>query len=70
MSQEISIDGLRKMAERAGLELSEDELRRLLPGVNRSKKQAAELRELIAAADEPAATFDLQEKHKIDAHGT
>jgi len=70
MSQEISIDGLRKMAERAGLELSEDELRRLLPGVNRSKKQAAELRELIAAADEPAATFDLMTKHKINAHGT
>jgi hypothetical protein len=70
MSQEISIDGLRKMAERAGLKLSEDELRRLLPGVNRSKKQAAELRELIAAADEPTATFDLMTKHKINAHGT
>jgi hypothetical protein len=59
MSQEISMDGLRKMAERAGLKLSADELRRLLPGVNRSKKQAAELRELIAGADEPVATFDL-----------
>jgi benzoyl-CoA reductase/2-hydroxyglutaryl-CoA dehydratase subunit BcrC/BadD/HgdB len=59
MNQEILIDGLRKMAERAGLKLSEDELRRLLPGVNRSKKQAAELRELVAAADEPASTFDL-----------
>jgi hypothetical protein len=59
MKQEITIDRLREMAERAGLKLSEDELRRLLPGVIRSKKQAAELRELLAAADEPASSFDL-----------
>jgi hypothetical protein len=58
MDQEITLDGLRKMAERASLNLSEDELRRLLPGVNRSKKQATELRELVAG-NEPASTFDL-----------
>ena len=45
------------MAESAGLKLSEDELQRLLPGVNRAKKQATELRALIGAADEPAITF-------------
>jgi hypothetical protein len=59
MDHEITLDGLRQMAERAGLKLSEDELQRLLPGVNRSKKQATELRELVAAGNEPAATFDL-----------
>ncbi len=59
MDQEITLDTLRKMAERAGLKLSEDELQRLLPGVNRSKKQAAELRALVAAGNEPASTFDL-----------
>ena len=47
------------MAERAGLKLNETELQRLLPGVNRAKKQAAELRNLIGAENEPAATFDL-----------
>ena len=59
MDQEITLDSLRKMAERAGLKLSEDELQSLLHGVNRSKQQAAELRELAAAGDEPASTFDL-----------
>ncbi|MGH7853154.1 MAG: hypothetical protein ACREP3_06910 [Candidatus Binatia bacterium] len=59
MDQEITLDSLRKMAECAGLKLSEDELQRLLPGVNRSKKQATELRELVAAGNEPASTFDL-----------
>jgi hypothetical protein len=58
MDQEITLDSLRKMAERAGLKLSEDELQRLLPGVNRSKKQATELRGLVGAGNEPASTFD------------
>lgn len=45
------------MADHAGLKLSDDELERLLPGVSRSKKQAAELRALIAPETEPAGTF-------------
>jgi hypothetical protein len=57
MEQEITLEALRTMAESAGLKLGEDELQRLLPGVNRAKKQAAELRHLIGAADEPAITF-------------
>lgn len=59
MDLELTIDDLRRMAELAGLNLPEDELARLLPGVNRAKRQAAELRDLIAAGDEPASTFDL-----------
>ena len=55
---EITLDELRMMARRAGLELADDELRRLLPGVNRAKKQAAELRQFIAAETEPAGTFN------------
>jgi hypothetical protein len=58
MKQEITIDALRQMAERAGLKLSEDELQRLLPGVNRATKQAAELRDLLEAGAGPASTFD------------
>lgn len=57
MAMELTIENLGAMAELAGLKLSADELRRLLPGVNRAKKQAAELREWVAAGDEPAASF-------------
>jgi hypothetical protein len=57
MAQEISLERLRTMAERAGLHLPGDELQKLLPGVNRSRKQAAELRDLLAQTDEPAGTF-------------
>ena len=62
MVPEITIEGLRAMAQGAGLRLSDEELQRLLPGVNRAKKQAAELREIIATATEPAATFDAQQR--------
>lgn len=54
---EIASEMLRKMAQQAGLDLNDGELQRLLPAVNRAKKQAAELRDLIAASDEPAAAF-------------
>ena len=57
MARELTIENLGIMADLAGLNLSADELRRLLPGVNRSKKQAAELRDLVATGDEPAASF-------------
>jgi hypothetical protein len=58
MIPEITIEALRLMAQEAGLNLSDDELRRLLPGVNRARKQAGELREIIGAPDEPAVAFD------------
>lgn len=57
MEKEITLEDLRIMAQRAGLSLADDELRSLLPGVNRSKKQAAELRALISLEIEPAGTF-------------
>ena len=59
MAKEITLIELQTMASRAGLGLSEQELEKLLPGVNRSHKQALELRELIADSIEPAATFVL-----------
>lgn len=59
MAKEITLIELQTMASRAGLRLSEQELAKLLPGVNRSHKQALELRELIADGIEPAATFVL-----------
>ena len=45
------------MAKQAGLQLAEEELQKLLPGVNRARKQAAELRDLLQQGDEPAGTF-------------
>jgi hypothetical protein len=58
MTQETNLDELRKMAQQVGLNLPDEELLRLLPGVNRSRKQVGELRELLAQTDEPAGTFD------------
>jgi hypothetical protein len=57
MPSEITLDELRVRAARAGLELSENELQHLLPGVNRTFKQVNELRALLSDSDEPAAVF-------------
>jgi hypothetical protein len=57
MAEEITLAELRTMARRAGLSLSDRELEKLLPGVNRSHIQALELREFITDSIEPAATF-------------
>jgi hypothetical protein len=57
MLREIKLDELRAVAEQIGLRLPEEELLRLLPGVNRSRKQVTELRELLAKTDEPSSVF-------------
>ena len=57
MVKEFTIEDLRVLANLAGLTLSDDELQRLLPGVNRSQQQVAALRAIIAAGDEPAGVF-------------
>ena len=57
MAEEIALEQLRHMATRAGLKLAEDELQKLLPGVNRARKQVAELRQLISDSTEPADAF-------------
>lgn len=62
MANEITLSELRNMADRAGLNLSEDELQHLLPGVNRSRKQIAELRGLITDEVEPASAFRAQKE--------
>lgn len=59
MNPEITLDDVRRFAKLAGLNLSDDELQRLVPGINRAKKQAAELRDIVAAEHEPAAAFVL-----------
>ena len=64
MADHIILDDLFKMAARAGLKLAEDELQKLLPGVNRARKQAAELRQLITDCAEPASTFSAQKTEK------
>jgi hypothetical protein len=57
MPSEITLDELRVRAARAGLDLSEDELKQLLPGVNRADRQVNELRALLSEDDEPASVF-------------
>ena len=58
MAEELTLENLKTMAERRGLSLREDELQRLLPGVIRARRQAAELREIVTREDEPAGAFD------------
>ena len=58
MAEEVTLENLKALAERRGLRLPADELQRLLPGVIRARRQAAELREMVAREDEPAAAFD------------
>ena len=58
MAEELTLENLKALAERRGLRLPEDELQRLLTGVIRARRQAAELREMVAREDEPAAAFD------------
>lgn len=62
MSDQITLEELRTLAQRAGLQLSENELERLLPGVIRARQQAAALRALIGADDEPAGVFSAARK--------
>ena len=62
MPDEITLDELRAIAQRAGLNLAEDELQRLLPGIQRARKQAAELRTLLTDNCEPANAFSATKK--------
>ena len=57
MTEELTLEMLKTMAERRGLTLPQEELQRLLPGVTRARRQAAELRDLLTPSDEPAAAF-------------
>lgn len=57
MVQTLTFGELRAAAQQVGLNLGDDELARLLPGVNRARKQAAELRDWLQIFDEPAGTF-------------
>jgi hypothetical protein len=59
MAEKFTLENIRAVAETAGLNLGDDELRRLVSSVNRSKQQVAELREWITTEDEPAGIFTL-----------
>jgi len=62
MSAELTIENLRSLSIQAGLMLSDEDLQRLLPGVNRARQQAAELRGFIDPENEPVGTFDASNK--------
>jgi hypothetical protein len=57
MAKEITLAELQTMAKRSGLQLTDEDLEKLLPGVNRSYNQILELRGLITDRTEPAAAF-------------
>jgi hypothetical protein len=57
MAKEFTIEDLRVLADLAGLNLSDDDLQRLLPGVKRAQQQVAVLRAIIAPGDEPTGVF-------------
>ena len=61
---ELTLEQLRAMAQRRGLVLPEEELQKLLPGVIRARKQAAELRELLTLPDEPAGVFNARRENR------
>ena len=65
MAGELTPEALSKMAARAGLKLPEDELQKLLPGVNRALRQAAELRQVIEEGTEPASAFSALKVDKV-----
>ena len=54
---ELTLEQLQAAAQGRRLTLSPEELQKLLPGVIRARKQAAELRDLLARTDEPAGIF-------------
>jgi hypothetical protein len=57
MATDLSLDQLRLLAQRAGLKLTDGELQKMLSGVNRTRLQAEELRQLIAKEVAPAGHF-------------
>ena len=64
MANAIAIEELRTLAQQAGLNIPDEELQRLLPGVIRAQKQADELRSLITNGDEPAGLFIASKKSR------
>jgi hypothetical protein len=65
MATQITLDELRGMAVRAELTLTDEELQKLLPGVNRARNQVAELRQFLSDATEPGATFTVLTVDKV-----
>jgi len=57
MAVQVWLEDLCRMASRAKLSLSEEELQKLLPGVHRSQQQVLELRALLSDEIEPASHF-------------
>jgi hypothetical protein len=64
MAKEMTLEELSLVAAQAGLRLTQDELQRLLPGVNRSHIQVTELRDLMTDNLEPAGVFSAQKVQK------
>ncbi len=64
MAEALTVENLRAIAEQRGLKLADEELQKLLPGVIRARKQAAELKELLTPPDEPAGVFNAQRDYR------
>ena len=59
MAEALTVENLKTIAAQRGLKLADEDLQKLLPGVIRSRQQAAELRELLTLPDEPACVFNV-----------
>jgi hypothetical protein len=65
LAEAILLELVQRLATLAGLSYPDVVLQRLLPGVNRTRKQAAALRELLADAAEPVPTFKALKHAKV-----
>ena len=65
MATQVTLEESRGMAVHAGLTLTDEELQKLLQGVNRARDQVAELRQLVTDATEPAAIFTALKVSKV-----
>lgn len=54
----------RALAEHAGLQLSDSELRELMVAALRTRRRALALRELVSDEDEPATRFSMYPPHQ------
>ena len=60
---ELNIERFRALAEHAGLQLSDSELRELLVAALRTRRRALALRALVSDEDEPATRFAMYPAH-------
>ncbi len=66
MSEEDAVQGetLKALAERAGFKLSDADVEKLAPGLQRTRQMAEDIRKVITPELEPAPIFTAGEEEK------